>query len=150
MKGKKITGEKDWFRIKKRKFDEEEEDWSELGRGPKKRRVEEEMIGRGKEDEKDLPTRSVIFVEYTEGGVLLKKVKEVLKRLEGIIGCRIKAVEKTGTSLGRLFPLTQLWEGTPCGRLECVTCTQEGEQVYPCNKRNVTYQNICVICNPEG
>ena len=68
------------------------------------RRLDKEGVG--------LPTRSVIFVEYSEGGILIKKVREVLRRMEGILGCKIKAVEKTGVPISRQFPLTNLWEGT--------------------------------------
>ena len=103
-----------------------------------------------RKDRDEYPTRSVIFVEYTKGAKLLKQVREVLERLEPIIGCKIKAVERAGTPVGRLFPLTQLWEGRPCERSDCVPCNQPGEEVYPCNKRNITYLSICLRCNPGG
>ena len=42
-------------------------------------------------------------------------------------------------------------EGGECGRTDCITCTQEkrGDKLPPCNKRNVIYENICVLCNPD-
>ena len=97
-----------------------------------------------------MPTRSVIFVSYSEGGTLIKQVKEVLGRMERILGYRVKAVEKTGVALSRQFPLTQLWEGVKCGRLDCVPCNQGGAQLYPCTRRSVSYQNICLRCHPEA
>ena len=89
-------------------------------------------------------------MEYSEGGELLRRVKEVLKRMERILGCRIRAVEKTGTPLARQFSLTRLWEGMRCGRDDCTPCNQEGEELYPCMRRNVTYLNIFLKCNPGG
>ena len=74
----------------------------------------------------------------------------MVEKLEGIIGCKIKVVERSGTPISRLFPLTRLWEGIPCAREDCVPCGQGGERIYPCNKRSVTYQNICLVCHPEG
>ena len=69
-------------------------------------------------------------------------------RSEGILDCRVRVTEKSGTPIGRMFSLTNLWDGTPCGRKECAPCNQGGEVVYPCLKRNLTYENICLICKP--
>ena len=96
---KKIIGATDWYRKRKAKPEEDDEDQS-----PSKKRKTAPRGGsaRPKEEERDaedLPTRSVIFVEYSEGGELLRRVKEVLKRMERIVGCKIRAVEKTGTPL---------------------------------------------------
>ena len=119
-------------------------------RGPqKKRRIERKDEG-GRQAADHLPTRSVLFVEYSEGSLLAKRVRETLARIEGIIGCKIKTVERSGLPLARQFPLTRLWEGLPCSRLDCVTCQQEGETIYPCTMRSVTYQNICLTCHPGG
>ena len=70
--------------------------------------------------------------------------------MEGIVGCRIKAVERAGLALARQFPLTRLWYGVPCSREGCITCNQEGEEIYPCTRRSITYKNICLRCHPGG
>ena len=57
-------------------------------------------------------------------------------------------VEKTGQPLSRQFSLTNLWEGIQCGRDDCGPCHQGGDVLYPCFKRNLTYQSICVRCHP--
>ena len=108
--------------------------------------------GKGRKDSnnKTVPTRTVLFVEYTPGGNLAKELRDVLAGIEHILGFRVKVVERSGTAIARKFPLTQLWEGQPCGRLECVTCLQGGEKVPPCTKRNLTYENICILCNPKA
>ena len=76
-----------------------------------------------------------MFVEHTPGGALSRKLRETLAGVEHILGHRIKVVEKAGTPLGRLFPLGNLWEGTTCGREECVTCRQGGGQNTPLYKK---------------
>ena len=60
-------------------------------------------------------------------------------------------VERSGTPLKMMFPLTKIGEGQECGRKDCRTCTQDtrGEKLPPCMKRNVLYENICVRCNPD-
>ena len=112
---KKLMGSKSWYR-KKRKAETEEAGPSVTlgGRGgdSKRRRL-------GLEDgrsQRRIPTRSVIFVDFTENSALTKEIRETLERLETIVGCKIKAVERGGTPISRLFPLTRLWEGMPCAR----------------------------------
>ena len=78
------------------------------------------------------------------------RLREVLTSVEHILKFRIKVVERGGTPLARKFSLNKIWEGTKCGRKECVTCEQGGEQIPPCSKRNVVYENICVKCNPTA
>ena len=99
--------------------------------------------------EQDSEPRSVLFVEQTPGGELAKRLREQIKTLQPIMGFNIKVVERAGSSLRSRFPLTNLWEGVKCPRVACVPCTQEGvEQLATCVKRNVLYENICLLCNP--
>ena len=102
------------------------------------------------QENKDLPTKSVIFTEQTPGGELAKGLRELIGRLQHLIGGRIKIVERTGTPLKDLFPLTNLWEGEGCGRGECYPCKQGGEEIPRCKRRNIIYESICAQCNPEA
>ena len=45
----------------------------------------------------DLKTRTVIFVEFTPGGELSKRMRELLMRLEWSPGYKIKVVEIKGS-----------------------------------------------------
>ena len=142
---KKLMGAREWYR--RRKKTEEEEEFQ----GPHSIFERVEYKGPTKEEERErLPTKSVLFVPYTQGGGLAKRLREMFKRLEGIIGGGVKVVERTGTALARQFSLTRLWEGGPCWREDCVSCTQEGETVYPCTRRNLVYENVCLNCHPEA
>ena len=72
----------------------------------------------------------------------------LLISLEGSLGYKIKVVERTGSKLKDLFPLTNLWGGSKCVRSDCVTCNQGGEELPDCFRRNLVYESICVKCNP--
>ena len=98
----------------------------------------------------DAKTRSVLFVEQTKDGVLAKKLREVVARLEGILGFRIKIVERAGTSLKNLLPNTNPWSGSHCSRKECITCNQGAGELPDCTRRSVVYENVCLSCNPEA
>ena len=95
--------------------------------------------------------RSVLFVEQTPGGELASRLKELFRRLEPTLGFWLKVVERTGRSLQSNFPLTNLWDGTPCGReQECIPCYQGAEAIQNCTKNSVLYENICATCVPEA
>ena len=34
-------------------------------------------------------------------------------------------MERAGRTLKRKFPLSSLWDGAPCGRIECITVCRE-------------------------
>ena len=93
---KKLAGGTEWYR-KKRKAGGTP---PLTGRGRKK--------GRQGSNKTTVPTRTVMFVEYTPDGKLAKELREVLGGIEHILGFRIKVVERSGTALARKFPLTQL------------------------------------------
>ena len=84
--------------------------------GPKKRKG----AGFQKVGQSDPPV-GVLFVEQTPMGELATRLKDLIKRLEPILGFSIKIVERTGQSLQSCFPLASLWEGQKCGRWDCVT-----------------------------
>ena len=92
----------------------------------------------------------MIFVEHTPGGTLAKNLRSLLERLHHHLGCKIKVVERTGSKLKDLFPLTKLWEGTGCGRKDCFPCRQGTEELQDCKRRNVVYECICTTCNPAA
>ena len=97
-----------------------------------------------------LRTRTVLFVEHTPDGILAKRLREQLGRMEQTIGFRIKVVERAGTRLKDMFSLTNLWGGSKCEREDCTTCTQEGEDIPDCMRRGIVYESICIKCNPES
>ena len=95
-------------------------------------------------------TRTVLFVEQTWDGKLAKSIREVLARLEPLLGFRIKVTERSGMSLRNNFPNTNPWAGAHCSRMDCITCNQNAELAINCTKRSLVYENICLLCNPEA
>ena len=138
---KKLTQKTEWYRQRKDKVEED--------RGKQRSRT----IGMRQKDTKgrELRTRTVIFVEQTRDGALAKALREVATRLEGMLGFRVKVVERTGSKLRNSLPNTNPWAGQmKCGRTDCVPCEQESEDNIDCTKRNLVYENICADCNPSA
>ena len=109
----------------------------------------------GNTDEKnkeksDVETRSVLFVEQSKGGELAKRLREVERKANKIVGYRTKIVEGVGNKLKDLLPNANPWKGTHCGRERCIPCNQPTDQKQDCRRRNIIYENICLTCNPEA
>ena len=134
---KKLLAKTTWFRGRKKKEVGEHDRNSNSWGG-----------GRRTKTGKELKMKSVLFVEQSPGGELAAKMREVLKSMEHTMGFKIKVAERAGNPLKSIFPLTSLWEGAQCGRTECVTCLQDVEEMAPCTRKNLVYENICVQCNP--
>ena len=95
-----------------------------------------------------LENKTVLFVEYTEGGELATRLRELMRRLAPTIGFGVKVVERAGKKLKNMFPLTTLWDGVQCGReKECITCYQGAEKLVDCTKSSLVYENTCLLCN---
>ena len=63
-------------------------------------------------------TAAVMFVNNTKDGQLAKNLREVVERVKNILGYKIKIVERAGTSLKQMFPLTRIGGNKECGREE--------------------------------
>ena len=97
-----------------------------------------------------IKTRTVLFVEHTPGGELAKRLRDQLSRLEGLMGFKIKVVERTGTALKDLFSLSDVWNGGTCSREDCTTCRQGCEEIPDCTRRSIIYESICKKCIPDA
>ena len=64
------------------------------------------------------------------------------------LGFKIRVMERTGRNILTNFPQTSTWKGMVCGRQECVTCHQGGEDRPDCMRVNLVYENIYIKCNP--
>ena len=140
---KKLLGKSSWFK-KTKKVSKE----GAKGRTDSKYRKKDGKYTKEPEHGKIMKTKSVLFVEQTPDGSLAKRMREVLRAMEPALGFRVKVVERTGQTLGSKFSQSSLWEGTMCGRENCITCKQEAEEIPPCTLSNLIYENICSECNP--
>ena len=137
---KKLLAKSNWFRKSRRKEDYAKESTNK-GRSSG-------SFG-GSKCMETLKVRTILFVEQSPNGELAKRLRETLRGMEATLGFRVKVVERNGRSLGSKFPLNTLWAGEKCGRTDCITCEQGGEEQLPaCTKSNLVYENICASCNP--
>ena len=133
---RKLLGKSNWFRKRRKIVKEDEQKATRRSFGGNKYR-------------RELPVKTVLFVEQSPMGELAKKLKDTLRGMEQTLGFRVKVVERTGRSMGSKFPLNSLWKGAKCGRGDCTTCEQGGEEELPdCSKVNLVYENLCTVCNP--
>ena len=103
-----------------------------------------------KSKEQDREPQTILFVDYTKDGELAAEMKELNKILAYMTGFVVKVVERAGGSLKEQFPTTTLWEGSSCGREDCITCTQGAEKLPNCKKASLVYENVCLECNPKA
>jgi hypothetical protein len=160
----KLLGKSEWFR-KERKDDCQEDDledcatqsqrWSQDNMG--ERRQDDSLGGletgctedsSGKKVQETLRTTSVLFVEQTRGGSLARSLKLVESRLSTMMGFHFRVVEKAGSKLQQLLSNSNLWAGMNCGRSDCTTCRQGGEDLPDCKARSLMYESKCRLCNP--
>ena len=52
---------------------------------------------------KQVRTTTVLFVEFSKGGSLQKRTREVLDRLKPMLGFGVRVTERGGTNLGSMF-----------------------------------------------
>ena len=137
---KKLTGKVDWYR-KKEKGKRDRED-QEPPAESKRRRVKPE-----KEEERIV---SVMFVPYTAGSELVKRLRNAENELAKQTGIKIKMVEKAGVKLVDQLHKSDPWEGGDCERENCLLCktkvTHEEVRRQDCTRRNIVYETWCLSC----
>ena len=98
-----------------------------IKRGPGIQNKRKTGVKRKRCEDEDLKTRSVMFVDYTRGGEMAKKLRLELGKMENLMGFRMKVIERTGTRLKDLFSPNNVWKGSKCEREDCTTCNQGGK-----------------------
>jgi hypothetical protein len=96
---KKLTEKSEWFRKSDQTDQESTEEevdkpldkWLKAGKGKKDGKAQEELP--------EIETRSVLFVEQSKGGELARRLREVEKKANRIVGYRTKIVEGVGNKL---------------------------------------------------
>ena len=91
---------------------------------------------------------TVLFVPQTPGGILAERLRQAEKQLGGLIGDKIKMVERGGVTMRRTFHQSNPWAGAKCGRSDCLPCNTG--DVTECTKRNILYETSCLQCKAEG
>ena len=133
---KKLTGKSEWFRKEKntdQELDREERDERVLN----KYLMDGNNQEAGNVNNKEIPTRTVLFVENTKGGELAKRLREVERKTQNMMGFKTKIVEGVGSKLKNLLPNSNSWKGAGCAREGCIPCAQPGDRKQDCRKRKV-------------
>ena len=115
---KKTVGRTTWFKkkpnIKKGATKLVEDD--KMKGGWENKKSTGRRMNKKDENNVDMRTIAVLFVENTKDGILAKELREVMERIKGILGYNIKIVERSGTPLKLRFALSRIGEGGECGR----------------------------------
>ena len=62
--------------------------------------------------------KAVMFVPYTVGSELAKRMRQAESSLHDMTGYRIKIVERSGAKLEDILHKSDPWQGQDCGRDE--------------------------------
>ena len=104
---------------------------------------------------KDKPdmVQTVMFVDPTPGGKLVKSLRAVEEKFKVADNKRIKFVERSGTKLSNLLEKKDPFEEN-CSSMKCGPCRyveKSGvKRLTNCRRTNVTYRYVCVNCQAGG
>ena len=134
---------KSWY--KKRKRDEEQEDEIQ----PKRRKIKAgEAFKKKDQAGQEEHVKAVIFVPYTRGSTLAKRMREAEVKLQSMTGYRLKVVERSGTKLQDILHKSDPWQGQDCERPDCLLCktklTTGKNTSQDCSKRSLVYETWCM------
>ena len=153
---KKLTARTSWYKNTnkngKREYvlDEEEEEDMRRRNAAKRAKKPREEPGQEETEKIDKNTnlettdknknKAVLFVPYTVGSILAKRLREAEENLLHSTGYKLKIVERSGSKL----------EGQECGRQDCMLCSTKNytgkNKTQECSKRSLVYQTYCITC----
>ena len=91
-----------------------------------------------------------MFVPYTHGSVLIKKLRENEEKIAKFTKHKIKLVERAGIKLQDVLTKSNPWKGEDCQRTNCLLCHTKNEteknKTQDCYKRNLVYETRCLTC----
>ena len=81
---------------------------------------------------------AVMFVKRSKEGRLVSRLREKEEQISGIIGHRVKLVERAGVSVKTLLWNADPWGGIGCQTEQCPVC-YEGQKRIICTTSNAVY-----------
>ena len=95
-------------------------------------------------------TKAVLFVPYTHGSVMAKRLREAEENMLETTGYKLKIVERGGSKLEDLLHRSDPSQGQDCERQGCLLCSTKlktGKNTsQDCSKRNLVYKTYCITC----
>jgi hypothetical protein len=156
---KKLLEKVTWYKTKRKREGEEDEN-KESQYSPSKRTRRDAHGQREQSQPMDKTmaktnvmhkenVKAVMFVPFTVGSMLAKRMREAENTLQEMTGFRLKIVERSGTKLENVLAKADPWQGQDCGRdcLLCLTKQRTGKQTtQDCTRRSIVYESWCMTC----
>jgi hypothetical protein len=111
-----------WFREKRKRDGDEEED--EIPLPARKRIAGERKVVKKDAGRKEVAIKAVMFIPFPTGSRLAKKLREAEEKLGSMTGYRLKLVEKAGDKLENMLTKSNPWQGLDCRRQGCFCVRQ--------------------------
>ena len=145
---KKLLSRENWYKQDQLK-EQNSENYHRIGTGPPYKKGTKPKMEQQKEQNEN-KIKAVMFVPYTEGSELARKLRENEENINKITHNRVKIIERTGTKLQDLLTKSDPWKGTDCQRQNCLLCFTKNRteklRTQECHKRNVVYETRCLTC----
>ena len=157
---KKLTEKTNWYKAKRKR----EDDSDNKADKKRTRRCQTEprdctsqASGGGaptrnetKNPHKNEQVKTVMFVPYTEGSELAKRLREAEQKIQDMTGYRLKIVERAGTKLQDTLTKADPWQGMSCNRERCLLCSTKEKTgkntTQDCTRRSLVYETWCITC----
>jgi hypothetical protein len=140
---KKLLEKVTWY--KKRKRDDDVDVV-----GPRKRMCGQDEKSRHamQAEQKKEQVKAVMFVPYTVGSELAKRLREAEAKLQDMTGYRLKIVERAGLKLEDILHKADPWQGQDCKREKCLLCLTKSRTgkntTQDCSRRILVYETWCM------
>ena len=99
---------------------------------------------------KEKKVKAVMFVPYTPGSELAKRMRTAEEMLQDMTGYRLKIVERAGLKLKDALTKADPWQGMNCDRDDCLLCLTKNRTgkntTQDCTRRSLVYETWCITC----
>jgi hypothetical protein len=120
---KKLLEKVSWYKNKRKREDDADDGPYKRQCGDKRRnemhtraRARTCVQGEKEKNEMQDSVKAVMFVPYTVGSELAKRMRDAEEKLQEMTGYKLKIVERTGTKLVDILQKADPWQGQECGR----------------------------------
>ena len=97
------------------------------------------MKASGDKEAVEKEVKAIMFVPYTEGSELAKRLRDAENTLQEMTGYKMKIVERSGLKLEEMLHKADPWQGQDCGRARCLLCLTK-------QRTGKFYETWCVTC----
>ena len=121
-----------------------------MKRGKRKSGIKGGKVTKPKGRGNNNSAKAVMFIPFTKGSHLAKRMRETEIVMEQMSGYKLKIVERGGIKLENILVKKNPWDGECCERKSCLLCDTKRRADKPkmksCTKRNLVYKTWCQTC----